>query len=57
MEGQFLEISGVSFVEVKPNSEISGFGEGVGGRHKVGGLRQKREVGIDEGDGIARRVA
>ena len=40
-EGPFLKISGASFVKAKANSEISGFGEGIGGRHKVGGFLQK----------------
>ena len=50
----FLKISSASFVETKANYEISSFGEGVGGRHKVGGFRQKREVGIDKGYRIFR---
>ena len=56
-EGQFLEISSDSCVEAKLKYEISGFGKGVGGRHKVGGFQHKSEVGIDEGDGIDRDVA
>ena len=51
--GPFLSISGSSFVKVKANSEISDFGKGIGGRHKVWGFQQKGEVRIDEGDGIA----
>ena len=46
-EGPFLEMCSASFVEVKSNSEMNGFGEGVGRRQKVGVFRQKGEVGID----------
>ena len=56
-ESPVLEVSGASFVEAKANFEISGFGEGVGGRHKVGEFRQKGEVSIDAGDGIDRKGA
>ena len=38
---------------MKANSEISGVGKGVSGRHKMGVFRQKLEVSIDEDDGIS----
>ena len=52
-----MESSVHSFVKAKSRSEIGGFGEGVDGRHKVRGLRQKEEVRINEGDGIDRKGA
>ena len=48
-----MEISSAPFVEVKANYETIGFGEGISGRYKVGGIKQKEKVGIDEGDGIS----
>ena len=39
------------------NSDISGFGEVVDGRQKVGGLRQKGVVSIDEGNYMAHKGA
>ena len=52
-----MEISSAPFVEVKANYETIGFGEGISGRYKVGGIKQKEKVGIDEGDGISCKSA
>ena len=41
LEGPFLEISCASFFKAKAKYEISGFGEDICGRQKVGGLQQK----------------
>ena len=56
-EGPLLDTYSASFVEAKSNSEIRGFGKGVGGRHKVGGFQQKGEVRTDECDGISHEGA
>ena len=56
-EGPLLDTYSASFVEAKSNSEIRGFGKGVGRGYKMGGFQQKGEVRNDEGDGIAHKGA
>ena len=43
------------FQKAKAKSEKSGFGKGVGGRHRVVVFQQKVEVSIDERNGIVRK--